>query len=281
MTIAHRLRIVSNTSKIQSAGLNRAIEVATGDVIVRVDGHTIIAPDYVRRCVEALHTTQAQVVGGRLRPRGAYTDGTRDCAGWHCPDSPSLLPFVRLKRSGYVDTVYMGAWRRITVEQVGVFDERLVANEDYELNYRIRQQGGKIYLSQLICSEYYCSETLAELGTPAFSLWLLEVRHSAPASGIDPLAPGCRAAAVHLLASRYHAALSRSAHSALRIAWVGYLAYMILIAAFSLSNGDGNRLLMWRLPFVYAVIHLAWGTGFWWGIFRQRIPNSRQVRLDQ
>ncbi len=160
-----------------------------------------------------------------------------------------------------------------------MFDERLVANEDYELNYRIRQQGGKIYLSQTICSEYYCPETLAELAHQHFRYgrWKSVTLRQHPAS-IRLRQLAAPLLCIYLLAAIWLYALHLAQHEYI---FVGIFAYMLLIAAFSLKNGNRNRSLMWRLPLVYAVIHLAWGAGFWWGMFRQHIPDSRQVRLDQ
>ncbi len=278
MPAASRLRIVPNTSKIQAAGLNRAIEAATGDIIVRVDGHTIIARDYVRRCVETLQTTKAQVVGGRLCPHGITPMGR---AIAQAGSSRLAIPtaFRISQASGYVDTVYMGAWRRSTLEAIGMFDERLVANEDYELNYRIRQRGGKIYLSQLIASEYYCATTLGDLARRHFryGYWKSVTLRLHPAS------TRWRQLAAPLFCL-YLLAIATLFAFHLTQYWymsVGILAYLILLATAALSNGGGDRWLAWRLPLVYFVLHLTWGAGFWWGLLHQRIPDSRQVRLDQ
>ncbi len=187
--------------------------------------------------------------------------------------------FRTAEHSGYVDTVYLGAWRRTTLERAGWFDERLVANEDYELNYRIRQQGGKIYLSQTISSEYCCAETLTDLARQHFRYgrWKSVTLRQHPAS-IRLRQLAAPLLCVYLPAAIWFCALQPSRYL---YALVGIFVYALLIAAFSLRKGGGNRSLTWRLPFVYVVIHLAWGSGFWWGMLHQHIPDSRQVRLDQ
>ncbi|MEO8394897.1 MAG: glycosyltransferase family 2 protein, partial [Chloroflexota bacterium] len=159
--------ILSNTHKIQAAGLNQAIRIASGQVIVRVDGHTIITPDHVRHCVEALTITQASNVGGSIHYVAKTTTGRAiglaSCSRFAVPTA-----FRVSRRSQYADTVYMGAWPRQVFAEVGLFDEGFVVNEDYELNFRIRRAGGLIYFSSEICSEYYGQETLFALAKQYF-----------------------------------------------------------------------------------------------------------------
>lgn len=272
---AQRIRIVSNKAIIQSAGLNHAIKLATGEIIVRVDGHTIIASDYIRRCVEVICSTKAQAVGGRLYPAGYSAMGKAIArAGSTAFAIPSA--FRVTGQSGYVDTVYMGAWRRSTLMQAGLFNEQLIANEDYELNYRLRAQGGKIYLSQTISSTYYGSETLTELARQylRYGYWKsimlrlhpksLRLRHlAAPALWIYLLV------GLGLILFEPH----RPAYML-----IGVLLYVLMTAVCWIIVGWEDRSLLWRMPLVYPVMHLSWGAGFWWGILssmRKILPSSQ------
>lgn len=266
------LHILANPQIIQAAGLNRAIEQARGDIIVRVDGHTVIRHDYVRCCVETLQATGALMVGGCLRPIGRSPMGRAIArAGL----SPFAIPaaFRIAKQSGYVDTVYMGAWRRVTLQQVGLFDETLVANEDYELCYRLRKQGGKIYLSQSICSKYYGSETLYALARQHFryGYWKSVTIRRYPAS------IRLRQIAAPMLCIYLFAAFLFWGHKPIDRLYVlsGIFVYVLLIAFFTIKYGWSNPTLMWRLLLVYPVIHLTWGAGFWWGIVHEYVGKLR------
>ncbi|HEY7543362.1 MAG TPA: glycosyltransferase family 2 protein, partial [Blastocatellia bacterium] len=154
------VRIVDNPEKIVPTGFNRALEQAKGDVIVRVDGHTIIASDYVRQCVAALERTGADNVGGRME---AVTHGRFGKAVAIATSSPFGVGGARFHYSNqeeYVDTVYMGAWPRSVFERVGLFDEEQVRNQDDEFNYRLLSHGGKILLTPQIKSKYYNRSTI-------------------------------------------------------------------------------------------------------------------------
>jgi succinoglycan biosynthesis protein ExoA len=152
LSVADRVRIIPNPGKRQAEGLNLAIEQAKGEIIVRVDGHTIIASNYVRECVQVLKETGASNVGGAMDPIGITLMGkTIAAAGkssfsvptaFHVSDKPQIT-----------DTVYLGAWWREIFDTVGLYNTSVTPNEDYELNYRIRQAGGTIYLTPRIQSQ--------------------------------------------------------------------------------------------------------------------------------
>ncbi|HVQ29296.1 MAG TPA: glycosyltransferase family 2 protein [Vicinamibacteria bacterium] len=159
----HRLRIIENPRRIQAAGLNAAIREAKGDVILRMDVHCRYATDYVRCCVEALDRTEADNVGGAQRPLAqtpfqralAAALGSALAVGGASYRSPA--------HEGFVDTVFLGAFRRRIFERVGLYDPGAITNEDAELNQRILEAGGRIYLSADIVVHYFPRETLTGL----------------------------------------------------------------------------------------------------------------------
>src|SRR4029077_14768669 len=93
-------------------GLNMAIGASTGDVIVRVDGHTVVAPDYVRRCVELLVATSASTVGGRMEPVGSGLFGEAVALATTSRFGIGDSAFHFSVPEQWTDTVYMGAWWR-------------------------------------------------------------------------------------------------------------------------------------------------------------------------
>ncbi|MCC6805186.1 MAG: glycosyltransferase family 2 protein, partial [Anaerolineae bacterium] len=164
---AERVRVIANPDRLQAPGMNRAIQEARGEIIIRVDGHTVIAPDYVRQCVRALTETGADNVGGAMDPVGVTPMGKAIAAAGK---SPFAVPtaFHVSQTAQFTDTVYMGAWRRDVFERVGLYDETFKINEDYELNYRIRKAGGKIYFTPDIRSQYFGRQTLDALARQYF-----------------------------------------------------------------------------------------------------------------
>jgi cellulose synthase/poly-beta-1,6-N-acetylglucosamine synthase-like glycosyltransferase len=277
-----RVRVLANPQRIQAAGLNLAIHQARGDVVVRVDGHTVIAPDYVNQCVTALASTGAATVGGRMDPLGITPMGEAIALAGTTPFAvPSA--FHVSSAAQFTDTVYMGAWPRGVLLEVGGFDERLRTNEDYELNYRIRRNGGRIFLTPAIRSTYLCRQTLpalarqyARYGTGKAHMLREHPTSVRPRQLVAP-------AFVAFLAGSL--ALWTLLPSFLHLLIVALLAtYGLLSVAFSVSAASAAHRyrLLWRLPLVFLTLHLAWGGGFWWGAlmgvpWSSRTPHQRLV----
>src|SRR5262245_34169273 len=139
------LRLVDNPGQIVPTGLNAALRHARGEVIVRVDGHTEIAPDYVLECVSALRRMGADNVGGRMNAIGEGPFGEAVALATSSPFGIGNARFHYSDREEWVDTVYMGAWPREVFARIGLFDEELVRDQDEEFNYRLLGLGGRIW----------------------------------------------------------------------------------------------------------------------------------------
>ncbi|MGC9962679.1 MAG: glycosyltransferase family 2 protein [Acidimicrobiales bacterium] len=158
-----RVRLLENPRRIRPAGLNVAIAAATGEIFVRVDARTLLARDYVARCVEALQTSKAAVVGGPMRYTAstAAERGLREAMTSRLGAGPA--PFRREEgEARFVDTVYLGAYRLETVRALGCYDEWFGGNEDAELAFRAQRAGG-VFLDPAIFSTYAVREGLGPL----------------------------------------------------------------------------------------------------------------------
>jgi succinoglycan biosynthesis protein ExoA len=158
-----RLRLVENPGRVQAAGMNEAIRLARGDVIVRMDVHCEYQADYVRRCVETLERTGADNVGGAQRPRARSPFQRALCAALDSPLGVGGARYRRADQDGFVDTVFLGAYPRRVFEEVGLYDPGAVTNEDAELNLRIRAAGGRVYLSREIVVHYFPRDSFRAL----------------------------------------------------------------------------------------------------------------------
>ena len=148
------LILVDNPGSIVPTGLNAAITQSTGEFIVRVDGHTNIASDYVVECVNALQKTGADNVGGKMDAEGKTPFGKATAYATSSPFGVGGARFHYSDKEEWVDTVYLGAWPRKVFERIGMFDEEMVRDQDDEFNYRLLENGGKILLSPKIQSKY-------------------------------------------------------------------------------------------------------------------------------
>jgi glycosyltransferase involved in cell wall biosynthesis len=136
------VRLVDNPRRIQSAALNIALAEARGDLFVRVDGHCVIAPDYVESCVAALTSTGAAMVGGAMCPQaeGWLREGV--AAAMTSPFGVGPARFHVGGEAGWVDTVYLGAYPTDLGRRVGGYREDVGVNEDAEFAIRMRPNGG-------------------------------------------------------------------------------------------------------------------------------------------
>jgi cellulose synthase/poly-beta-1,6-N-acetylglucosamine synthase-like glycosyltransferase len=163
-----RIHLVDNPAHVQAAGLNECIRRAHGDVIVRMDVHADYAPDFVQRCVSALERTGADNVGGAARPRARTFFQRCVAAALRSPLGIGGSRYRKPDEEGFVETVWPGAFDRRVFDRVGLFDPKAVTNEDAELNQRIVQSGGRVYMSRDIVSYYYPRESMRALARQYF-----------------------------------------------------------------------------------------------------------------
>jgi succinoglycan biosynthesis protein ExoA len=144
-------------------------------------------------------------------------------------------------------------------ERIGLFDEHLAVNEDYELNYRIRKAGGKILFAPELCSTYYGQQTLQGLFGHycQYGCWKPRVLWKHPAS------IQVRQFAAPLFVASIIAGLILVLPLAV---WI-FMFYLLINLLFSIYTARRlEEACEWRLPLVFATIHLAWGLGFWIGL---------------
>ncbi len=265
------VEIVDNPGRIVPTGFNAALDRARGDVVVRVDGHTIIAPDYISQCVAALADSGADNVGGRM---DAVSDGPVGQAIALATSSPFGVgnsQFHYAEGRHWVDSVYMGAWPREVFDRVGRFDPEMVRNQDDEFNYRLRSQGGRILLTDAIRSEYYNRASLRTLFRQyrQYGHWKVRVLQKHPRQmSARQFAPPALVAA--LAGGAVLAPFSRPVRRAWSAVAAAY-AVANLGASVSVARRAGLRHLR-LLPVVFGALHIGYGLGFLGGLiaFRDR-----------
>ena len=164
-----RITLIDNHARIQAAGLNACIRRARGEVIARMDVHARYAPDFVRRCVEVLDRTGADNVGGAARPIARTFFQRCVAAALSSPLGMGGSQYRKVDAEGFVESVWPGAFRREVFERVGLFDPRASTNEDAELNQRIIEAGGRVYMSRDIVVQYYPRASLRTLARQYYS----------------------------------------------------------------------------------------------------------------
>jgi cellulose synthase/poly-beta-1,6-N-acetylglucosamine synthase-like glycosyltransferase len=159
------LLLIDNPSGITPVGMNLGILKATNKIIVIAGAHAIYSSEFLRNCVEKLRETGADVVGGPITTIPAdYSLSARLAAAvLSSPFGVGNSHFRTSLKEGYVDTVPFGAFRVDVLRKVGLFNEKLLRNQDNDLSARIRSAGGKIYFSPTISAHYISARSVGEL----------------------------------------------------------------------------------------------------------------------
>jgi glycosyltransferase involved in cell wall biosynthesis len=163
-----RIRVLDNPERLQTVAMNRMIRAARGEVVARMDVHCEYAPSYLRKCVETLAATGADNVGGAQRARAGSRFQRALVAALESSLGMGGAAYRSAAREGEVDTVFLGAFRREVFERVGLFDPGAVTNEDAELNQRLLDAGGRIWLSPEIEVHYHPRESWPALARQYF-----------------------------------------------------------------------------------------------------------------
>ena len=162
------VRLIENVNKTAPYAMNIGIEKSVGKYIVRLDAHSEYANDYISKCIATIEETDADNVGGLLITRGVGLIGEAFAKVLSSKFGVGDSGFRTNASSGYVDTVPFGTYKRETFEKYGFYDTRLTRNQDNELNYRIRKNGGKIYLNSNIKLIYFCRNTIPDILRQSF-----------------------------------------------------------------------------------------------------------------
>jgi len=261
--------VVNNPKRIIPAGLNAAILASSGDLIVRMDAHSIPNPDYVALCVDALERNVAQNVGGvwDIQP-GSNSWIARSIAA--AAGNPLAVGDARYRftdKAAYVDTVPYGSYKRELFNQIGLFDETLLANEDYELNTRIIQSGGKIWLDPKIRCVYFARSSLRALSKQyyGYGYWKFQMlkRYPETLRWRQALPP---AFILGLLLLLLAGIFWKPALILFAIA-LGLYLLVLLGVGIHMASKKSDILMVFGIPLAIITMHFSWGAGFIAGAF--------------
>lgn len=267
-----RAKLVDNHKRTIPSGLNQAIRESSGQILVRLDAHSIPIPEYVERCVQALEAGRGASVGGvwQIVPggKGALAAAIAAAAAHPLGAGDALYRLGGQARA--VDTVPFGAFRRDLVESVGPFDEDLLTNEDYEFNYRLRRRGNVVWMDPEIRSTYVSRSTLQELARQywRYGFWKYRMLLRYPESirwrqALPPLF------ILVLLGTAVAAAVWPQAVIGFALAVLVYLS-ALLLAGVDLARRHRNAMIAPLAVPVLATMHFSWGLGFLWSVLLGR-----------
>ncbi len=252
----NRVKLLDSPTGKTAAGLNLALAASKSPVVVRVDGHAQIPNNYISLIVEILNKTGAVNVGGVMAAVGTTAFERAVAGAMRSPLGVGASRFHTGGEAGEVDTVYLGAFRREALIAIGGFDERFTRAQDWELNFRLRENGGVIYFDPRLHVTYRPRSSVGALAKQYFEYgrWrrVVSRRHSGTIS-YRYLAPPFA-----LLGFSTSIVLGILLSSIFFIPALVYLLFVVL-ASLKISTSVGEYLL---LLVVIPTMHFAWGAGF-------------------
>ena len=252
----NRVKLIDSPTGKTAAGLNIALAASKSPVVVRVDGHAQIPKNYISLIVEILNKTGAVNVGGVMAAVGTTAFERAVAGAMRSPLGVGASRFHTGGEAGEVDTVYLGAFRREALVAIGGFDERFTRAQDWELNFRLRENGGVIYFDPRLHVTYRPRSSVGALAKQYFEYgrWrrVVSRRHSGTIN-YRYLAPPFT-----LLGFSASLVLGIVLSSIFFIPALVYLLFVVL-ASLKISTSIREYLL---LLLVIPTMHFAWGAGF-------------------
>lgn len=263
-----RVHLLDNPKHIVPTGMNILIPQAKGEILIRVDGHCVIAPDYASNCVRHLQQDGVDGVGGPMRSIGEDLISQVIALAMSSKFGVGNSSFrTETGQTKLADTVPFPAYTRAIIEKVGLYDEELVRNQDDEYNYRIREAGGKILLADDVRSDYYSRGSFQKLWKQYFQYgyWKVRVLQKHPKQmSLRQFVP-----------LSFVLALLITLMLTVMTSW-GWLSLIGLVCMYLFANltasiltvsGQSTKKLL-LLPVAFAIIHFSYGLGFLIGLFR-------------
>ena len=283
------IRLLDNDRGITPAALNIGITSAKGQIVIRMDAHTLYPPDYIGKLVEWIERSQADNVGGLCitRPANPTPKAQAIAIGLSHPWGVGNSHFrIGVPAPKWVDTVPYGCYRREVFDKIGLFDERLIRNQDDEFNHRLIKSGGRILLVPEIVSYYTARESLGKL-------WVMYYQYGY----FKPLAARMIGAVMtlrQLVPSAFVASLALTAALA---PWSNLMAVLFgaiiisygvldLCIGVSVAGKRGLRCGLWSMV-VFPALHISYGLGYLKGVLdffilrKQEGTDSFALRLSR
>jgi glycosyltransferase involved in cell wall biosynthesis len=246
-TLKTKIEILDNPRIITPSAMNIGIKNAKGEIIIKMDAHSVYERDYVSKCVKHLIESGADNVGGVLKavpPKNTLVAKAIAICLSHFFGAGGSYFRTGINKPKEVDTVAFGCYWKKTFDKIGLYDERMAQIEDLELNYRLKKSGGKIMLFPDIKAIYYpSSDTLASFFKHNFTdgIWTTY-----------PLKYGFKVSLRHLIPLIFVLTLPISL-------WPYILASLFFSA--QVAFREKNWKLFYTMPFAFGVRHFAYGIG--------------------
>ena len=261
-----KIQLIDNPEKIVPTGFNRALNASKGNIIIRVDGHCEIAPDYIQKCLECLEKINADCVGGSTEHVASGLVGKSIKMAQSSFFGVGGVSFRKnVEKGKYVDTLAFGAYKSEVFDQLGGYDEELVRNQDDEFNFRMIQNDGKIWLDPSIKSNYIQRNSFMGLFKQYFQYGFYKIRVMQKRQGIASwrhVVPG-----LFVLTLLFGLSIFLFTGNIIPILslCIPYLSFSLFSTIFELIKTPSYLISVMILPVTFFILHVSYGLGFLMG----------------
>ncbi len=271
-----RLKVIDNPKRTIPAGLNLALSIATGEFIIRLDAHSFPAKDYIEKCVSGLKNNAGDNVGGIWIIKPGSSGWVAESIAKAASSSLGVgdANYRIMSKSGEVDTVPFGAFKKLFLQEMGGFDETLLTNEDYELNTRIRKIGGKVWLDNSIKCTYFARNTYSKLARQywRYGFWKAQMLKRYPESvkwrqALPPLF------VLGLIVTLFLSIL-QPVFLVLLLTVVFVYLFILVISSWIVAYKNHQPAFIIGMPIAISIMHVLWGAGLLSGLVVKPKENS-------
>jgi len=258
--------LIDNPEKIVSTGFNRALTMSKGSIIIRIDGHAEVGEDFIINNLKILKNIDANCVGGFTIHSSRTTVGNHISIAQSSKFGAGGALFrTGIKKGHFVDTLAFGAYKRNAFLRNGGYDEELIRNQDEEFNFRLIQNGGKIWIDPSIKSTYFVRDSISKLFKQYYYYGFFKVRVIQKTKALISwrhLVP-----ALFVLAIVFSSCMSYFYNITWPVVSIlgTYFTTNIIFSLYESMRRNFKPLIL--LPFVYLLMHISYGIGFIFGFF--------------
>ena len=260
------IKLINNPRSIVSTGFNLALNQARGEIIIRIDGHCEIPPEYFIKCCKLLERKDADIVGGVIETISTGIIGKAISIAQSSWFGVGGVKFrrVSLEKSGFVDSLAFGAHKRELFAEIGGYDEDMVYNQDDEFNFRVIQAGKKIWVDPTIRTKYFARSSFGKLFKQYFNYGCYKIRGIQKRKQLFSIR--------HLIPFVFIMGLFSTIIYGLNynnpiISILVLFPYIVCNSIFSIITSPSIQ----TIPFIFIsfwTLHLGYGLGFTWGLIR-------------
>jgi len=269
------IKIFQNPKEYTPSGLNIGIQNASGKYIMIASGHATYSENYISACIEAIESNLCDVAGGLMEtlPRANTPKAIAISEVLKHPFGIGGAKYrTGVETNKYVDTVAYGIYKKEIFENIGLFDERLIRNQDIEFNLRLKRAGYRIMLISQAKSYYLARDTFKKLWENNYSngFWVTySSKYVKRAYKLRHLIPLFFVVYLLTLLITWFIPIIPTFLKLLCV--IPFLLYLTLVTTFSLKIAHKHRnfKLFFYSLITFLTLHTSYGIGSIFGLFRK------------